>query len=190
MTLGRPTKFTKSIREEILERLAEGETLREICRDEHMPSRSNVSRWVRENIDFQDHVARAREFGAWSIIDETREIADDARNDWMEKRGRNGQPLGWVVNGEAVQRSKLRIEQRWREAESLAPKVYGKRQTIEHAGGINITTSDNSDEVMAEIIELLASGRVKLPNCIQLEECDTSEPDDDEDDEDDYSDIA
>lgn len=187
MLLGRPTKFNVTLAEEILSRLAEGETLREICRDEHMPARSAVSRWVRDKPDFQDQVARAREFGTWSIVDETREIADDGTNDWMKKRGRDGQSVGWVLNGEAVQRSKLRIEQRWREAEALAPKVYGKRQTIEHAGGIHITTGDNSDEIMAEIMELLASGRVKLPAGIQLEEGDAEEP---EIDEDDFSDIA
>ena len=181
MTLGRPTKYTSELEREILERLAEGETLLSICRDDHMPARSNVSRWVRENPDFQDKVARAREEGTHALIDEAREIVDDARNDWMEKRGRDGQPAGYVLNGEHVQRSRLRADQRWREAEALAPKVYGKRSTLNHEGSIDVNITDDSDALMAEIMELLSTGRVKLPDGVQIIEID---------DEDDYSDIA
>ncbi len=37
-------------------------------------------------------------------------IADDGRNDWMERNGEKD--AGWVANGEAIQRSKLRADVR------------------------------------------------------------------------------
>lgn len=187
--MGRPSIRTKEITDEICRRLARGQTLRAMCREvAHLPHRDTVNDWLIHDVAFSDRVARAREVGSHALIEENRDIADDGSNDWMEKMGRDGQPIGWMLNGEHVQRSKLRIDQRWREAEALLPKVYGKRQTIEHAGGIAITTGDNSDEIMAEIMELLASGRVKLPPGVQLEEGDAEEPE--ELAEDDFSDIA
>jgi len=177
--LGRPTRRTPEIVAEILERLADGETLLSICRDEHMPARSNVSLWVREDPEFQDKVARAREEGTHALIAEARDIADDGRNDYMQKFDKEGEAIGYFLNGEHVQRSKLRVEQRWREAEALAPKVYGKRQTITHAGGIDVNLTDDSDVLMAEIIEILATGRVKLPNGLQIVEAEDEDEDDD-----------
>ncbi|TAL32085.1 MAG: terminase small subunit protein [Phenylobacterium sp.] len=185
--MGRPTKRTPEIEREILSRLAEGESLREICRDEHMPMRSNVSLWVREDRDFQDQVARAREDGTWHLIDEAREIADTPKEaiKTQTKETEDGIETTTVIM-DATDRDKLRIEQRWREAEALAPKVYGKRQTLTHEGSIDVNLTDDSDALMAEIVELLMSGRVKLPNGLQVIELD----DEEEPAEDDYSDIA
>ena len=39
---GRPRLYTYEIAEEICERLAEGETLRSVCRDKHMPDERRV----------------------------------------------------------------------------------------------------------------------------------------------------
>jgi len=174
--MGRPTKLTPALQNEILERLAEGESLLVICRDDDaMPARSTVSRWCRELPDFQDKVARAREDGTWVKVDETREIADDARNDYMEKFDKDGSSIGYFINGEAVARSKLRIEQRFREAEAHNPKVYGKRVGLDHSGSIG-SGDRTSDQIMQSILDILATGRVKLPGGVVILEV---EPDDD-----------
>lgn len=182
MIKGRPTKFTKQIAQEILERLAEGETLLAICRDHHLPTRSSVSRWTKERPDLNDEIARAREEGRYALIEEARDIVDASENDWIQKQGRDGQPAGFVLNGESIRRSKLRADQRWREAEALAREVAGKRQVVDRAGGVEITAVDDG-QLMDEIMELLATGRVKLRDGMQIEK-----GDDDEDDN--FSDIA
>lgn len=77
MTLGRPTKFSQKLADEIVTRLEEGESLREICRsDDRMPSRSTINRWQDQDKDFQDRLTQARARGAFDAIDEAREIAD------------------------------------------------------------------------------------------------------------------
>ena len=53
------------------------------------------------------------------------EIADDARNDWMSYEDKNSGCESWRLNGEHVQRSRLRIDTRKWLASKLAPKIYG-----------------------------------------------------------------
>jgi hypothetical protein len=52
------------IQDEILERIAAGESLRSICQDERMPARSTVARFIMIDADFQAKCARARELQA------------------------------------------------------------------------------------------------------------------------------
>lgn len=175
--MARPSIFSQALAEEIAERIADGETLKSVCRDEHMPNRSTIFRWEAQDKAFCDLLARAREAGAHAIIDEGREIADDGTNDWMERRGRDDQPLGWVVNGEAVARSRIRLEQRWKEAEALLPRVYGKKLNVEHSGSIAFT--DMSDEeLVAAALDLITRGIVPLPEGTHVL------------DEEDFSDLA
>jgi hypothetical protein len=46
---------------------------------------------------------RARDLQAQGIADELLEIADDGRNDWMQRTG-NDECGGWELNGEHIQR--------------------------------------------------------------------------------------
>jgi len=50
----------------------------------------------------------------------------------MERTGKDGENLGWVVNGEAVQRSRLRLDTRKWYASKIIPKIYGEKQTIDN----------------------------------------------------------
>ena len=114
-------------------RIAEGESLRSVCRDPKMPSIRTVIRWLMkgEPADFCHHYARAREVQAETFADDLMEIADDGRNDWMEIHD-NGECIGYKVNGEAVARSKLRADTRKWVAERMLPKKYGTKVGLEH----------------------------------------------------------
>lgn len=130
---GRPCTYSAEIAEEICRRLAEGATLREVCRDEGMPPESTVRLWALDDRDgFAAQYARAREIGYFSMADELLEVADDARNDWMERNGE--EDAGWQANGEHIQRSRLRVDTRkWMLSKAL-PKVFGDKVTQEHVG--------------------------------------------------------
>ena len=43
---GRPSKYTIKIADEICERLSSGESLNAISKDDHMPHRVNIMRWL------------------------------------------------------------------------------------------------------------------------------------------------
>lgn len=68
------------------------------------------------------------------MADELLEVADDARNDWMERQDDNG-GSSWKVNGEHIQRSRLRVDTRkWMLSKAL-PKVFGDKITQTVEGG-------------------------------------------------------
>ncbi len=128
--VGRPSGYTPEIADAICDLLSQGQTLREICRAENMPHESTVRQWARlDREGFYTQYAIAREIGYHSMADETLDIADNAVNDWMERNGEDDS--GWQVNGEHIQRSRLRIDTRkWLLSKAL-PKVYGDK--IMHA---------------------------------------------------------
>lgn len=111
--------FTQEIADIICDRLMEGESLRAICSEEKMPSKVTVCKWLGIHPLFANQYARAREIQADSMFDEMLDIADDSRNDWMQKRGQI------VPDNEAIQRSRLRIDARRWMAGKLRPKKYG-----------------------------------------------------------------
>jgi hypothetical protein len=131
---GRASEYTPERADEICRRLIEGESLRSICRDKNMPHAATVCRWLADKryADFREQYALAREMQADMLADETLEIADDARNDWMEREGKDD--AGWQANGENIQRSRLRVDQRKWYAGKLAPKKYGDKIELEHTG--------------------------------------------------------
>lgn len=131
---GRRTDYNQDIADMICERLADGESLRSICEDEAAPARSTVFRWLSLHPEFQDQYAHAREAQADTIFDDILEIADDGRNDWMEKKDSEGENIGWRENGEALRRSALRVDARKWMAGKLRPKKYGDKVVNEHSG--------------------------------------------------------
>lgn len=108
---GRPSIFSEELAARICERLALGETLRSVCRDDEMPAHSTVIGWTHENKEFSDQYARARETGYRILADDLVEIADD----------KLGDPA----------RDRLRVDTRkWLLSKAL-PKIYGDRHTHE-----------------------------------------------------------
>ena len=112
--VGRPTRYTKVMGEEICTRLADGESLRSICRDDHIANRANVFRWLLSDSDiysrFRDQYALAREIQSECLIDDIFDISDDGGNDWMERNDPSNP--GYDLNGESLGRSRLRVDTR------------------------------------------------------------------------------
>ena len=132
--MGRPSEFSQDIADRICAGLADGQSMRTVCAAEDMPDKSTVFRWLRTNKDFCDQYTRAKEESADALTDEMLEISDDATNDWMERHNEEGANVGWQVNGEHIQRSRLRIETRKWLASKLKPKKYGERVSTELTG--------------------------------------------------------
>jgi hypothetical protein len=110
---GRPSSFTQEMAEHICERLAEGESLRSICRDDYFPRQSTVFRWLATNEGFREQYVRARETQADAIADEILDIADEA---------------------EDAAKARVQIDARKWLAGKLRPKVYGDKVSQEISG--------------------------------------------------------
>jgi hypothetical protein len=152
--MGRPSTFTQEVADAICERIAAGESLRLIVLDEGMPDERTVYRWLDRDEAFRQQYARAREAQADAMVEDILEICDDARNDWMERRGE--EDAGWVANGEHIQRSKLRVDARKWLMSKLAPKKYGDKLDLNHGG-----QKDNPLELLLQAVDGKTRG---LPN--------------------------
>src|SRR4051812_38644119 len=74
---GRPTAFTDEVAGEICSRLASGESLNAICKDDHLPCESTIRGWVVEDYrGFSAKYTRAREAQAERWADELIDLAD------------------------------------------------------------------------------------------------------------------
>lgn len=131
---GRPSDYSPELAEIICIRLSEGESLRSVCRDEELPSKATVLRWIARHDDFRDQYVRAKAQGAEAIAEEMFDIADDASNDWMEKLDAEGQGIGWQLNGDHVRRSQLRIDTRKWYLSKIMPKKYGDKLEVNSTG--------------------------------------------------------
>ncbi|QGZ66285.1 terminase small subunit-like protein [Paraburkholderia acidisoli] len=135
--MARTSGFSKALADKICESIIDGMTLRQIGDLEGMPTKTTILRWLGDDryIAFRDQYARARELQSESMADDILEISDDGRNDWMEIVGKDGDTVGWRVNGEAVQRSKLRVETRKWLMSKMLPKKYGAIKIDSDGGG-------------------------------------------------------
>lgn len=134
MTTGRPSDYSAEIAAIICERISDGQSVREIARDDDMPAMSTIFRWLTVHKDFQEQYARAKEAQAEHMAEQILDIADNASNDWMARKDGEGNETGWQVNGDAIQRSRLMVDSRKWLLSKLLPKKYGDKITTEHQG--------------------------------------------------------
>jgi len=72
--------YSKGMADLICERLAQGESLNAICKDEGMPAESTVRTWVLTDSEgFAANYARAREIGYEHHADAIIDLADQSR---------------------------------------------------------------------------------------------------------------
>ena len=113
--VGRPSSYSDAFADEICDRMLDGESLVQICKDPDMPSRASVYRWMDARPDFEARCARAREGMADFLVDEIQELADDTTE-------------------ENVQSMKVKISTKQWRAMKMAPRIYGERSRTELTG--------------------------------------------------------
>lgn len=123
--------------------------MREICRQEDMPDKATVMRWLNNNSLFRDQYVRAKEIGIEALAEDILDIADDGSNDWMGRFDKDGANVGWAFNGEAAKRSMIRIDARKWILSKLAPKRFGDKIQTEISGALEVTTKEQRDAAVA-----------------------------------------
>ena len=66
--------FSQEIADKVCERIAQGEPLRQICRDDEMPAWRTVYDWLDAEPEFAARIARAREIGKFARWDAERRL--------------------------------------------------------------------------------------------------------------------
>jgi hypothetical protein len=127
---GRPSRPDKAaILQAVIAGLERGVPLT-IAVEPFRAARNSVYDWLKADPDVKEAVQIARELGFDWLAHECLEIADDARNDWVERHGKDGEAVGWQFNNEHFQRSRLRIETRLRLLRAWDPSRYGERAEV------------------------------------------------------------
>lgn len=160
---GRPSSYTQELADRLCEQLAHGRSLRSVCKADDMPDAATVFRWLRTNDQFCEQYTRAKAEAADAMVDEMLDIADDAVNDWMAAN--DPENPGYRLNGEAINRSRLRVDTRKWIAAKLKPKKYGEKVAVGGADDMPpIQTTDMTEvEVARRIAFALQSGAQKAP---------------------------
>jgi hypothetical protein len=101
---------------------------------------------IDQNKELAKRYARACETRAESIFEDILDIADESNADLVVN-----EKMQLTIVGEAVQRSKLKIDARKWMLSKLDPKKYGERQQVEHSGEINSNKPDLSKLSVEEL---------------------------------------
>lgn len=131
--MGRPSTYSDKVADAICERIAMGESLRAICRDEAMPAMSTVFKWLTQQSAFAEQYAHAREEQAETLADEIVAIADEAEVAVKHE----GEEVRLVLDATGVARNRLRVDARKWAASKLKPKKYGDKVDLNHGGRID-----------------------------------------------------
>lgn len=140
--IGRPTIFTKELGDLICSKIAEGESLRSICREEEMPNKATVFNWLRTNKEFLDQYELSMEERTIAMGEETIEISDDSL---ILAQASDPKSAGAIV-----QAQKLRVDTRKWLMSKMKPKKYGDKLDVMSDGkaiqGNTIIFKDFKDE--------------------------------------------
>jgi len=113
------TTYTDEKAAEFCAALADGSSIRKVCKKPGMPSKATVFRWLREYPEFVKMYEIATDERADTMVDEIVEIADNCKPD-----------------ADSIRKAKLRIYARVEQAQKMKPKKYGvKLQHMGEGGG-------------------------------------------------------
>jgi len=130
--MGRPTTVDFDLCSKIFEEMiVSGRSLRDICRGDDFPAIGTFLRWVSAHSHLREQYDMAMQLRTEKHVEEIIDIADNATNDWMETNGKDD--VGYRLNGENVQRSRLRLDARKWVASKLLPR-YADKVDLNHGG--------------------------------------------------------
>lgn len=127
--IGRPTKYSEDLADEICIRIVRGESLESITRDSYMPHVATVYRWLQKHEEFCEMYTRAREDQADTLADQIIAIADE-NPETIPVYDKDGNLLEVKVDSALIAFQKNRIEARKWTAAKLKPMKYGEKQIL------------------------------------------------------------
>ena len=152
--MGRKSDYTQEMADKVCDLIIQGQSMRTICKPKTMPNCSTIYKWLNEVPEFSKHYTHARTESTNALFEELLDICDNASNDWMEVNAQGEDRKIWKLNGEHVQRSKLRVDTRKWALSKLQPKKYGERITTEHTGILALSDL-SEDELNRRLKELV-----------------------------------
>jgi hypothetical protein len=107
--------------------LIDGKSLRAACRELDVAP-PTILLWTKNNKEFAEQYARAREIGYHLLADEIIEISDEADVEIVK----NGQKEELDLSATAISRNRLRVDSRKWMLSKMLPKIYGDKLDMNH----------------------------------------------------------
>lgn len=123
--------LTPAVADRLFEGIMSGRSVRSICDDEGMPSKTSVMRWLAADEEFAARYAAAKAIQAELLADEMIAIADTPEEGTKTIQKATGTE---ITTGDMVEHRKLRISTRQWMLARLLPKKYGDRIQQEITG--------------------------------------------------------
>jgi transposase-like protein len=150
--VGRPEIYTQELADKVCEEIAQGYSMRTVCKADGMPNISTLFKWIREKSEFSQQYAKATEERTEAMSEDLLDIADDGSNDLM--RIQKGNETYEIENKEVTNRSKLRVDTRKWLMSKMKPKKYGDKLDVLSDGkalvGNTIIFKDFKDETNSQ----------------------------------------
>ena len=140
--------FNQAKADAICDSLKTGESLRKAAESQSVAA-STVLDWCKQNAEFAEQYARAREIGYMLLADEILEISDDSSGDVVQTES------GPRADSEFIARSRLRVDSRKWMLSKMLPKVYGDKLEL----GGEITHKKAAADMTDDELTALAQGR-------------------------------
>lgn len=130
------TTYTPELAAKVCAAVADGKSIRSVCKQAGMPSKASVFRWLREYPEFVKMYEIATDERADTLVDEIVEIADNCKTD-----------------ADSIRKAKLRIHARVEQAQRMKPRKYGNQLQLTGEGGGPVVhkavTAMSDDELIA-----------------------------------------
>lgn len=147
--VGRPTDYSPELINEICDRIANGEPLVRICREEAMPNVVTVYRWLNKYPEFSNLYAKAKDAAADTLAEEIQDIADSIPMETTDKEGNtrfDPAYINWM---------RLRVDARKWVAAKLKPRKYGDRTIMagDPESPLQTETTIKANELFMSILQ-------------------------------------
>lgn len=132
----------------ICERLAEGESLRAVCRDPAVGITEGAVRlWARDDETFAAQYARARALGYEKLSEDMLEIADTPKIGQKSVSKATGLE---ITEGDMIEHRRLQVDTRKWMLSKMLPKIYGDKVDVKHSGEVVVRVKDYTGRKKAE----------------------------------------
>ncbi len=129
MPAGRPSLYSPEVAARICAGIADGHSLRKLCREDNIPSLATIFEWLASKPEFAEQYARAKDAQADAMAEDMLDIADIPPS--MSADGK-------IDSGDVADK-RLRIDTRKWIASKLKPKKYGDKIEQEIKGEVGLT---------------------------------------------------
>ena len=112
------------------ERMAEGRSMRSVCSDKDMPTRTLVENELKSDADFVGQYARACEAREDYLFEDILSLSDDVNED----------PA-------AIAKARLQMDARKWVLGKMRPKKYGDKLDLNHSGDMKVILESDADQL-------------------------------------------